>query len=296
MATEKTRIENAIIMAAGFSSRFAPLSYEMPKALIKVKGEVLIERQITQLKEAGIHDITLVVGYKAEMFNYLKEKFQVEILLNDEYRVKNNISTLYKVRDRLKNTLICSADNYFTQNPFLDAETTSYYSSIYVSGETEEWCLELNDEDFITDVTIGGEDAWIMIGHAFFNEEFSKTFVEIMEREYPLGDTAKRLWEDLYKRNQKDLPMKIKKFEDHIIEEFDSLEDLREFDESYGVSSGSKILSMLKDKFNCEEKDIREIEPLSRENEAVGFRFTVKKNKYKYTYANETLEEEPIER
>ena len=45
---------NAIIMAAGMSSRFAPLSYERPKGLLKVKGEVLIERQIRQLQEAGV--------------------------------------------------------------------------------------------------------------------------------------------------------------------------------------------------------------------------------------------------
>ena len=43
------KVDNAIIMAAGLSSRFAPLSYETHKALIKVKGEVLIERQIKQI-------------------------------------------------------------------------------------------------------------------------------------------------------------------------------------------------------------------------------------------------------
>ena len=48
---------NAIIMAAGMSSRFAPLSYEIPKGLLKVKNEVLIERQIKQLQEKGINDI-----------------------------------------------------------------------------------------------------------------------------------------------------------------------------------------------------------------------------------------------
>ena len=44
------KVDNAVIMAAGISSRFAPLSYEKPKALIPVKGEVLIERQINQIK------------------------------------------------------------------------------------------------------------------------------------------------------------------------------------------------------------------------------------------------------
>ena len=43
------RVDNAVIMAAGTSSRFAPLSYERPKALTEVKGEVLIERQIRQI-------------------------------------------------------------------------------------------------------------------------------------------------------------------------------------------------------------------------------------------------------
>ena len=44
---------NAIIMAAGMSSRFAPLSLETPKALLNVKDEIMIERQIGQLREAG---------------------------------------------------------------------------------------------------------------------------------------------------------------------------------------------------------------------------------------------------
>ena len=50
---------NAIIIAAGTSSRFVPLSYEKPKGLVDVKSEVLIERQIRQLHEAGVNDVTI---------------------------------------------------------------------------------------------------------------------------------------------------------------------------------------------------------------------------------------------
>ena len=71
------KVDNAIIMAAGLSSRFAPLSYERPKALITVKGEVLIERQIRQLQEAGIQEIILVTGYRKEQFAYLADKFGI---------------------------------------------------------------------------------------------------------------------------------------------------------------------------------------------------------------------------
>ena len=65
-------VDNAVILAAGTASRFAPLSYEQPKALISVKGEILLERQIRQLQEAGIPEIYIVVGYQAEKFDYLK--------------------------------------------------------------------------------------------------------------------------------------------------------------------------------------------------------------------------------
>lgn len=44
---EPYRVENAIIMAAGMSSRFAPLSYEIPKGLLQVKGGTL-DREANQ--------------------------------------------------------------------------------------------------------------------------------------------------------------------------------------------------------------------------------------------------------
>ena len=50
-ALKPYKVNNAIIMAAGMSSRFAPLSYERPKGLLNVKGEILIEREIRQLQE-----------------------------------------------------------------------------------------------------------------------------------------------------------------------------------------------------------------------------------------------------
>ena len=96
------KVDNAIIMAAGMSSRFVPLSLEMPKGLLKVKDEILIERQIKQLHEAGINDITLVLGYKKEMFFYLEKKYNVKIIINPEYNVKNNCETLYLARNILK--------------------------------------------------------------------------------------------------------------------------------------------------------------------------------------------------
>ena len=59
---EKTKKINAIILAAGLGMRMVPVTLECPKALLKIKGEVLVERLINQLHEAGIYKIKIVVG------------------------------------------------------------------------------------------------------------------------------------------------------------------------------------------------------------------------------------------
>ena len=87
---------NAVIMAAGTSTRFAPLSYEKPKGLLEVKGEILIERQIRQLQEAGIKDIIVVTGYKNSQFEYLAEKFGVRTIFNEDYNIYNNIHITFR--------------------------------------------------------------------------------------------------------------------------------------------------------------------------------------------------------
>ena len=54
--------QRAIILAAGFGMRMVPINTEMPKGLLEVNGEPLIERIIKQLHEVGIKEIYVVVG------------------------------------------------------------------------------------------------------------------------------------------------------------------------------------------------------------------------------------------
>ena len=276
---------NAIIMAAGTSSRFAPLSYEKPKGLLNVKGEVLIERQIRQLQEAGISDITVVVGYKAELFDYLADKFNVSLVLNEDYNQYNNTSSIIRVINKLENTYICSSDNYFPENVFLNKSSESYYSTLYAEGTTGEYCITTDEQDNIISVTVGGKDSWYMVGHVFFNNEFSERFREIMVEEYSNEEIKKGYWEDVYIKHINELPlMKIHRYNPHDIEEFDSLEELRLFDEKYINNTGSKIFQNICSVLQCEEKDIVEINVLKKGMTNCSFAFTCKKDGKKYVY------------
>lgn len=274
---------NAIIMAAGTSSRFAPLSYEKPKGMLKVKGEILIERQIRQLKEAGITDITVVVGYKAEQFMYLAEQFGVKIVMNEDYNHYNNTSSIIRVIDKLADTYICSSDNYFPQNVFLEKSTTSYYSALYSEEDTNEYCMAIDGEDNITEVTIGGAQSWYMVGHVFFNRDFSEAFREVMIAEYANENTRHGYWEDVYIRYIDQLPkMKIHRYHPHEIEEFDSLDELRAFDEEYINNTECKIFRDICKSLQCEESDIYDI-AVKKGTTDNSFQFICAKNNHKYT-------------
>lgn len=284
------KAENAIIMAAGTSSRFAPLSYEMPKALIKVKGEVLIERQIRQLREAGIEEIIIVVGYKKKQFSYLKEKFGAVLVENKDYHIRNNNSSIYAARDYLGNSYICSADNYFVKNPFQAVVEDAYYAAVYAPGPTQEWCMETDSLGYINHVQIGGSHAWYMLGHVFWNEVFSKKFLEILESVYELPETSNLLWEAIYIQHLDELKLKLRKYDANFIFEFDSLDELRLFDSSYISDTRSEILKNIALELNCQESEITNTVPVrvSSGTEASGFRFTYAKEEYAYDYRKKT--------
>lgn len=285
-------VDNAIILAAGTASRFAPISYEKHKALITVKGEILIERQIRQLLEAGIKEIVIVTGYKSEDFEYLKEKYKEVILIkNEEYLTKNNNSSIKAAEKYLKNSYICSSDNYFPINPFKKKLECSFYSALFSKGKTKEWCITTDENDFIVDVKIGGENSWFMLGHVFWDKEFSHKFLKILNSIYNDKETRDKLWETIYIDNIKELPMKIQKYNHDEIIEFDTLDELRKFDDTYINNSNSKILFYLSSLLKCEEKEMEDFKTLkSNSNEAIGFIFKLRNKQYKYKYKDKKLE------
>lgn len=282
-ALEPYRVTNAVIMAAGMSSRFAPLSYEKPKALLQVKGDILIEREIRQLQEAGIRDITVVIGYMKEKLFYLEDRFGVKLVINEDYYRYNNPSTLMLVKDQLANTYICSSDNYFEFNPFEPYVYQAYYSTMYTEEKTEEYCVSTDRKGRITGVHIGGSDAWYMLGHAYFDRRFSEKFSEILTNEYENAVTRNGLWEDLFARYVCELEMYIRKWPGGL-HEFDSLDELRAFDSAYIANVDSYIFDNICEVLHCTLDSIHGITPLKTGLTNLSFRFTCGGKNYVYRH------------
>lgn len=232
---EKYRVDNAIIMAAGFGVRSLPLSRVVPKGLYEVKGEVLIERQIRQLREAGVSEIVVVVGYLKEKFQYLKEKYQVILVENEDYYRYNNISSIYAAKDYLKRSYICCSDNYFSENVFQEYVYDSYYSCKYTEGYAEEYCVNRMEGPYIAEIVKGGSHAWYTIGEAFFSAEFSRVFLKYLLQEYDDPKTRKMLMDDFHIRHIDELKFRLVKYTDAILQEFDTVEDVLAFDPTFAL-------------------------------------------------------------
>lgn len=124
---EEKSPKNAIILAAGFGMRMIPINMEFPKGLLEVRGEVLIERLIRQLHEAGIKEIYVIVGFMKEKYEYLIDQFQVKLIVNPEYTIKNNLHSLKRALSYLSNTYIIPCDIWCNKNPFSQYEMNSWY-------------------------------------------------------------------------------------------------------------------------------------------------------------------------
>jgi len=282
------RVTAAVILAAGFGSRFVPLSYETPKGLLKVFGEPMIERQIRQLHEAGISNIAVVIGYMKEKFEYLTEKYGVQLLFNPEYASKNNLSSL-AVADsfmqeagapagRYQNCYILSSDNWLKENIYHSHEAAAWYAAQYAEGPTSEWCLVTDKKGRITDTYPGGRDCLYMYGPAYFSSAFAAVLMPVLKRYYNMPGTENDYWEHvlmelLNGRASRRLrayygvtaeegliahcpPIYANAFPDGTIYEFENLEELRAFDPRYREDSGSKAMQLVSRIFGVPESEI----------------------------------------
>ena len=281
-ALEPYKVDNAVILAAGLSSRFAPISYEKPKGLLQVRGEILIDRQIEQLRAAGIEQIAVVVGYKAEYFFYLEQKYGVTLIFNPDYAARENHASLLAAKELLGNTYICSSDNYFTENPFSKYAYKAYYAAQYREGPTDEYCMTTGTGGRIVKVTRGGEDDWAMLGHAYFDRAFSKHIVEVIEAEYDDPISKSKLWEDFYVDHIKEFDMVMKPYGSGVISEFDRLDDLCDFDPLFIVNVDSDAIVNIEKTLGCTREEIHDFYPLKQGLTNLSCHFATDEGEYVY--------------
>lgn len=285
------KINNAVILAAGFSTRFVPVCFDKPKGLLNVFGETLIERQIRQLKEVNIHDISVVTGAYREQFNFLSEKHGVHLIHNPDYDTKNNFASFYAAKDVLGDTLMSSADLYFPTNIFVSETDHPYYAAVFNKGKTNQRCLTLDSSDKIIATAYEGEDTWITYGgHAVLSKEVSRKLIGYIEPIYDNPEFSNMYWVDFQDEHLSDCPMWIKRVDRENIVEFNTLAALKTFAPGFNAAEQSETMQSICQKLQCHEDELSDFMPIKEANMAIGFFFHFKEKKYVYLSTTQRLE------
>ena len=267
--------KKAVILAAGFGMRMVPINTEIPKGLLEVRGEVLIERMIRHLHEVGITDIQVVVGFMKERYEYLIDEFNVQLVVNSEYQIKNNLHSLSKIKSSLDKTYIVPCDIWAEENPFSDFEPYSWYmvtdetsveSTVRVNRKRE---LVMVDED---------EEGNQMIGLCYVMGQEAKVVQEKLQEFSKKPSYDHEFWEcTLQDKNKWMIPSKVADSKQFI--EINTYEQLREIDGN-SANLQTDAISIIQDCFNVEVDEIKNITVLKKGMTNRSFLFECQNQKY----------------
>jgi len=182
-ALEPFRVERAIFLAAGCGSRLMPITNNIPKPLIRVKGIRLIDTMLDAVVAAGINEIIIVRGHLGGEFDQLLEKYpHIRFVENPHYKNTNNISSAMVIRDLIKNAYVFEADLFLNNHSLI--QKYEYCSNILGAWmeKDNDWCFNVNN-GIINRVGFGGVNCYHWYGVSYYSKEDGYK----LERHLPLA-------------------------------------------------------------------------------------------------------------
>ncbi|MGQ0793483.1 MAG: phosphocholine cytidylyltransferase family protein [Deltaproteobacteria bacterium] len=109
----------AVILAAGRGKRLYPYTKYIPKCLLDIGGETILEHQINHIRDCGIDEVVIVVGFgfeKVENFlrNYDGLGMRIKTLYNPFYQTTNSLISLWIARGEMnEDMVVMNGDDVF---------------------------------------------------------------------------------------------------------------------------------------------------------------------------------------
>ncbi|MGE0152135.1 MAG: sugar phosphate nucleotidyltransferase [Reyranellaceae bacterium] len=109
----------AIILSAGQGSRLLPLTQDRPKCLLPIGPRTLLEWQVRAIAACGIEDISVVIGFKAELMEaelarLARPGLTLRPIFNPFYKVADNLGSCWLARERMQGDfLLVNGDTLF---------------------------------------------------------------------------------------------------------------------------------------------------------------------------------------
>src|SRR3972149_2126218 len=109
----------AIILAAGRGSRLYPYTKYIPKCLLDIGGESILEHQMNHIRDCGIDEVVIVVGFGFEKVeNFLRDYdglgMRITTLYNPFYQTTNSLISLWIAKCEMnQDIVIINGDDVF---------------------------------------------------------------------------------------------------------------------------------------------------------------------------------------
>jgi dTDP-glucose pyrophosphorylase len=163
-----TKIDKAVLLAAGRGTRMRELTADLPKPMIQVRGKPVLQHIVEGLRNAGVRRFLIVVGYRGDV---------VRNFFGDGSRFKIDIEYVTQVTPDGTGRVVDLAKSFAANSPFVLA-----YGDILVDPANYERVVDLADDlEALISVT-HGEDV-SKGGAVFLNDK--RELVDLREKSKP---------------------------------------------------------------------------------------------------------------
>ena len=225
----------ALILASGIGKRLRPLTYEVPKPLLKIGDKTILEHQIDNLTSCNITNIIITTGsFSDKIKEHVKEKYpeiEVSYVNNPKYETTNYIYSMWLTKELIDDNMILLHGDLLFDKKLLEK----------LINENCENCVLVNrkikppKKDFKAVVE---NNRVVKIGVEFFGDntffsaplyKFSKAdflyWLNKIEKFIKKGDT-KSYAEDVFNKISDKLILRPLYFDEEFCMEIDTKEDL----------------------------------------------------------------------
>ena len=200
---------NAIILAAGKSSRMYESGANLPKGLLPLLSIPNIERTVLMLHMLDIYEIIIAVPAESQEFDYLHTKYSCTIIHIPSTN-KNTLTTMNYLIPYIDDSFIIEGDVVCVKNIFRSFEYSTYYVMKYAYPESDEWNVITDPYDNIIGFEIGTHQSPAIFGISFWKQEDCPLLKKYIKTQMQNSNSVDRnfFWDNHINRLFKDICIK----------------------------------------------------------------------------------------
>ena len=276
-ALESARPQRAVILAAGYGMRMVPINTETPKGLLTVRGETLCERLIRQLQEAGVREIHMVVGFMKEQYEFLMDRYGVDLIVNRDYAGGNNLLSIEKAARYLENCYVLPCDIWCAENPFRGRELYPWYM---VTDEKDRRSHFRATRKMELAETARGEAGDRMTGIAYLTGDVAGAVRERLQISAGQARYRGSTWEEaVLEQEALRKGFAVRVMRDSLFSEINTYEELRELD-SGSAQLRTDAIRVICGVLDAEPSEIHDIRVLKKGMTNRSFLFSCRDGRY----------------